>query len=137
MEVFLIGAIAATLRIATPLIFGTLGELFSERAGILNLGIEGTMFLGCFVGFVVGDKSGNLWLGVLIIWNAGRSADGTAVCSIGFKSACIGTWNNPAIDWFGLVCICADLWGCDFKSNDHALSESFAFWRGPIPWSDI
>ena len=53
MEVFLVGAIAATLRIATPLIFGTLGELFSERAGILNLGIEGTMFLGCFVGFVV------------------------------------------------------------------------------------
>ena len=66
MEVFIISAIAATLRIATPLIFGTLGELFSERAGILNLGIEGTMFLGCFVGFVVGDKTGNLWLGVLM-----------------------------------------------------------------------
>jgi general nucleoside transport system permease protein len=66
MEVFIVGAIAATLRIATPLIFGTLGELFCERSGILNLGIEGTMFLGCFVGFVVGDKTGNLWLGVLM-----------------------------------------------------------------------
>lgn len=71
MEVFIIGAIAATLRIATPLIFGTLGELFCERAGILNLGIEGTMFLGCFVGFIVGDKSGNLWLGVLAAFFSG------------------------------------------------------------------
>ena len=38
---FIIGLVAATLRVATPLILGTLGELFSERAGILNLGIEG------------------------------------------------------------------------------------------------
>jgi simple sugar transport system permease protein len=64
MEVFLIGLVAATLRVATPLILGTLGELFSERAGVLNLGIEGTLFLGAFVGFVVADVSGSLWLGV-------------------------------------------------------------------------
>ena len=44
MDIFFIGLIAATLRVATPLIFGTLGELFAERAGILNLGIEGTLF---------------------------------------------------------------------------------------------
>ena len=65
METFLIGLIAATLRVATPLIFGTLGELFSERAGILNLGIEGTMFLGAFVGFSVASLSGSLWLGFI------------------------------------------------------------------------
>ena len=63
--VFLVGLIAATLRVATPLIFGTLGELFSERAGILNLGIEGTMFLGAFVGFAVAAQSGSLWIGLL------------------------------------------------------------------------
>jgi ABC-type uncharacterized transport system permease subunit len=63
METFLIGLIAATLRVATPLIFGTLGELFSERAGVLNLGIEGTLFLGAFVGFSVASLSGSLWLG--------------------------------------------------------------------------
>jgi simple sugar transport system permease protein len=65
MEVFLVGLIAATLRVATPLIFGTLGELFSERAGILNLGIEGTMFFGAFTGFTVASLTGNLWLGLL------------------------------------------------------------------------
>ena len=62
---FIIGLVAATLRVATPLIFGTLGELFSERAGILNLGIEGTMFLGAFTGFAVAANTGSLWLGLL------------------------------------------------------------------------
>lgn len=65
MEVFLVGLIAATLRVATPLILGTLGELFAERAGILNLGIEGTMFFGAFVGFAVADATDSLWLGML------------------------------------------------------------------------
>jgi len=62
-SVFLIGLLSATLRVATPLIFGTLGELFSERSGVLNLGIEGIMFLGAFVGFTVAKLSGSLWLG--------------------------------------------------------------------------
>jgi ABC-type uncharacterized transport system permease subunit len=65
METFIVGLIAATLRVATPLIFGTLGELLCERSGILNLGIEGTMFLGAFVGFTVASTSGSLWLGFL------------------------------------------------------------------------
>jgi simple sugar transport system permease protein len=71
MEVFLVGLIAATLRVATPLIFGTLGELISERSGILNLGIEGTMFLGAFVGFTVAQATDSLWLGFLAAVVAG------------------------------------------------------------------
>jgi simple sugar transport system permease protein len=65
MEVFLVGLFAATLRVATPLIFGTLGELFSERSGVLNLGIEGTMFFGAFTGFAAASLSGSLWVGLL------------------------------------------------------------------------
>ena len=113
MEVFIVGAIAATLRIATPLIFGTLGELFCERAGILNLGIEGTMFLGCFVGFVIGDKSGNLWLGVLMAlfsWNACWFTDGFVIGQARIKSACIGAWDHTFVDRVCLIRICIDLW---------------------------
>ncbi len=65
MDEFLVGLIAATLRVATPLIFATLGELFCERAGILNLGIEGTMFLGAFAGFTVASLTGSVWVGLL------------------------------------------------------------------------
>jgi general nucleoside transport system permease protein len=71
MEIFIIGLITATFRVATPLIFGTLGELLCERAGILNLGIEGTMFLGAFTGFTVAKLTGSLWLGFLAAVAAG------------------------------------------------------------------
>lgn len=74
MEIFLVGLIAATLRVATPLIYGTLGELFCERSGVLNLGIEGTLFLGAFVGFAVGDATHSLWAGVLAAAGAGALA---------------------------------------------------------------
>lgn len=71
METFIVGLLAATLRVSTPLIFGTLGELFCERSGILNLGIEGTLFFGSFVGFAVASQTGSLWLGVLAALLAG------------------------------------------------------------------
>jgi simple sugar transport system permease protein len=65
MDDFIVSLIAATLRVATPLIFATLGELFCERAGILNLGIEGTMFFGAFTGFAVAYLTNSLWIGLL------------------------------------------------------------------------
>jgi simple sugar transport system permease protein len=74
MDTFLVGLIAATLRMASPLIFGTLGELFSERAGVLNLGIEGTMFFGAFVGFAAAYKTGSLFLGIIAAIIAGMLA---------------------------------------------------------------
>lgn len=55
----------AMLRIATPILFGALGETLIERAGILNLGIEGTMLLAAFSGFVAAQITGSLWIGLL------------------------------------------------------------------------
>ena len=56
---------AATLRIVSPLIFGTLGELLCERAGVLNLGIEGIMTVGAMSGWMWVYQGGDLWTGVL------------------------------------------------------------------------
>ena len=56
----------AVLRIATPLIFGTLGVLLCERAGVLNLGIEGIMVAGAFAGWLVVYHGASLWTGVLV-----------------------------------------------------------------------
>lgn len=55
----------ATIRMATPLIFGTLGELICERAGVLNLGIEGIMAAGSMAGWTWVYLGGDLWTGVL------------------------------------------------------------------------
>ena len=62
---FISGLIGATMRMATPIIYATLGEILTERAGVLNLGIEGTMLMGAMTGFLVTFSSGSLWLGVL------------------------------------------------------------------------
>ena len=57
---------SAVLRIATPLIFGTLGVLLCERAGVLNLGIEGIMVAGAFAGWLTVYQGGSLWSGVAV-----------------------------------------------------------------------
>ncbi|QDL52811.1 ABC transporter permease [Rhodoferax aquaticus] len=54
----------AVLRIATPLIFGTLGVLLCERAGVLNLGIEGILVAGAFTGWLTVYAGAPLWVGV-------------------------------------------------------------------------
>jgi simple sugar transport system permease protein len=54
----------ATLRVATPLILGTLGVLLCERAGVLNLGIEGIMVAGAFSGWLTVYAGYGLWMGV-------------------------------------------------------------------------
>jgi simple sugar transport system permease protein len=64
-QVFQIGFLAAIVRIATPLVFAALGEVISERAGVLNLGIEGIMLIAAMSGFTVASMTGDLWLGVL------------------------------------------------------------------------
>ena len=63
----------AAVRIATPLIFGTLGELVCERAGVLNLGIEGIMVLGALVGWLAVHQGCDLWTGVLLAALAGAA----------------------------------------------------------------
>ncbi|MDQ6434746.1 ABC transporter permease [Mesorhizobium sp. LHD-90] len=56
----------AAIRIASPLIFATMGELICERAGVLNLGIEGVMTVGAFAGWFTVYSGGDLWTGVAV-----------------------------------------------------------------------
>jgi simple sugar transport system permease protein len=50
----------------TVLLFATIGELFAERSGVLNLGVEGMMLIGAMSGYSIALKTGNPWLGVLV-----------------------------------------------------------------------
>jgi general nucleoside transport system permease protein len=61
----LLGILASGIRLATPYLFASIGEAYSQRSGVLNLGVEGQMLLGAFVAFYVAKLTGNLWLGVL------------------------------------------------------------------------
>jgi len=61
---FMTGLLGAMMRMATPIIFAMLGEIITERAGVLNLGIEGIMLMGAMTGFLVTLSTGSLWTGV-------------------------------------------------------------------------
>ncbi len=57
--------LAASLRLSVPLAFAALGGLFSERSGVLNIGLEGMLLTGAFVSAAVTFSSGNVWVGTL------------------------------------------------------------------------
>jgi general nucleoside transport system permease protein len=69
--------IGGALIAGVPLMFASLGELVSQRAGVLNIGLEGMMLIGAYAGFVGAYYGGNEWLG----FGAGMAA-GAAVASI-------------------------------------------------------
>jgi len=61
----LVNFLRASILAGTPLLFGTLGEVISEKAGNLNLGVEGMMWVGALAGFFAAYASGSVLLGVL------------------------------------------------------------------------
>jgi simple sugar transport system permease protein len=63
---FVVGVFASAVRWSAPILLAALGETFTERAGILNLGLEGIMLMGALAGFVGAYNTGSLWLGLLL-----------------------------------------------------------------------
>ena len=70
MDINLIGLIRAAVLNGTPLLFGTSGEILTEKSGNLNLGVEGIMAVGAIFGYIVGCYANSLLVGILISFAA-------------------------------------------------------------------
>ena len=67
----LISFFSSAIVACIPILFAALGEIFTERSGVMNLGLEGTMLMGAVAGYVTVVRSGSLWLGVAAALAAG------------------------------------------------------------------
>ena len=76
-EILNISLISSTIRLSTPLILAALGGLYAERAGVINIALEGLMLAGAFTAAAVTYGTGSPWIGLL----AGIAA-GVAIASI-------------------------------------------------------
>jgi ABC-type uncharacterized transport system permease subunit len=70
-ELFTIALLFSTIRTATPLVLAALGGLYSERAGVINIALEGLMLAGAFTAAAVTHYAGNPWIGLLAGIGAG------------------------------------------------------------------
>ena len=68
-----IAVIGGAIRVSTPFLFVSLGELITEKSGRINLGLEGTLVLGAMTGYAISYQTGSPWLGVLAAAFAGMT----------------------------------------------------------------
>src|SRR5580704_6071584 len=111
---FIVLLLAATIRVATPLILAALGGLFSERSGVIALGLEGMMLGAAFASAAVSAVSGSVWLGLgagvavsaalaLLIAFAGVTQRGNqVVAAMAVNIMVAGLGPALALAWFDL-----------------------------------
>ena len=70
---FWTAVLASGVRLAASVGTAALGEMINERAGVLNLGLEGVMLIGGFAGFAASFETGSPWLGLLVGFIAAKA----------------------------------------------------------------
>jgi simple sugar transport system permease protein len=122
---FLTGLLAATLQAGTPLLLAALGELLAERAGVLNLGVEGMMLVGAMVGFSVDLATGSAALGCL------AAAGAAGLLALGHAFLTVGLRANQVVTGLGLTVLGLGLSG--FFGAARAGQRSLGLAPLPLP----
>ncbi len=89
--------LAATVQTGTPILYATLGEIVTERSGILNLGVEGIMMVGALAAYICALLSGDAWLG----FAAGAGCGAVLACIHGL--VCIVFRGNQVVSGLALT----------------------------------
>ena len=96
-EGLLASLLSLSLKLSVPLVLGGLGGMFSERGGVVNIGLEGMLLMGAFAAAAVAYYTHNAWLGVL----AGMGAGG--VLAIAHALICVKFKGNHIVSGTGVI----------------------------------
>jgi ABC-type uncharacterized transport system permease subunit len=99
----LIPLLAAAVQSGTPILYATLGEIFTEKSGVLNLGVEGAMILGALAGFLVSKFTGSPVIGFLAAGIVGSMA--TSIHGV----VCLWFQGNQVVSGLALTILGAGL----------------------------
>jgi general nucleoside transport system permease protein len=131
-EIFTIALIWSTIRLSTPLILAALGGMFSERAGIINIALEGMMLAGAFTAAAVTYASGNPFVGLLAGMAAGMLIAGIhAIVSIRYKADQVVTGTAINILMLGLPAFLSGAFFLSSGSTPQIQKDHL------IPWTPI
>lgn len=122
----LVGFLAASVRVATPLLFAAIGETVTERAGVINLGLEGAMLAGALASAL--GASGGAWAGV-----AAAALAGAAVAAV-FAGWVVGARVNQIIAGTAVTLACVGLTGTIYRQAYGAGGPGLSLpTLGPLP----
>ncbi|MFH0783051.1 MAG: ABC transporter permease [Pseudomonadota bacterium] len=126
MDITLSSFIAAIAVMAAPLVLATLGETLTEKAGVVNLSLDGTILLSAMTGFVVASRSQSLALGFLAAALTG--------CAVAAILAFIGVWlgQSQVAVGFALTFLCRDL--AYFLGHPYARQQGPQLATLPLPF---
>ncbi len=122
---FFLSLLAATVQAGTPILYATLGEIVTERSGVLNLGVEGIMMIGALAGFLVSKTTGNPVLGF-----AAGGFFGAAMAAI-HGGVCLGFQGNQVVSGLALTILGVAL--AEYLGTPFIGSSAPGFSSMPIP----
>ena len=131
-EIFNVAIIYSTIRLATPLLLAALGGMFSERAGVINIALEGLMLAGAFTAAAITHYSGSPWVGCSLAILAGVAvAYIHAVASIRFRADQVVSGTAINILMLGVPALLSGAFFLSSGSTPQIPKENL------IPWTPV
>lgn len=140
-ETFIVGLLATSVAAMTPLLFAGLAESVSQRAGVINVGIEGYMLMGAFFGYLVSHYTGSVWVATLGGLIAG------ALLALVAAYTMITRYADQIVTGLGMLILAIGITGTAYRSifsegasfqPERVPVDSFSEWPVPglseIPW---
>ncbi len=123
---FVFSLLAATVQAGTPILYATLGEIITERAGVLNLGVEGIMMIGALAGFFIARETGMPLVGFFF-----GGCCGAFLASI-HGGVCLGLQGNQVVSGLALTILGVSL--AEYLGTPFIGQSAPGFFAVPVPF---